>query len=183
MEEFFALSKDLQRAVTISGKIKHLDDNERKKEGKLREELSGISKRIAMKPALHKLLSIANFLNREAVLQTKIDSAPDRYNNGSNFNAFAKRCAASQFLNECHGSGKGGPYLIKTSTRLQLSDRAKSSSLTGLSSHLLIASRDCTCFLAERCLQRHQLETKHRTQLAAVEDFCWYNYSVDFGIT
>jgi hypothetical protein len=55
--------------------------------------------------------------------------------------------------------------------------------LTGLSSHLLIASRDCTCFLAERCLQRHQLETKHRTQLAAVEDFCWYNYSVDFGIT
>jgi CHAT domain-containing protein len=74
-----SLSQDLQRFSIILEKLKQPVAAQIDDKGKLQEELSQISQRTKKKPSLHTLVTIADFLNREEVLQNKIETTSDRF--------------------------------------------------------------------------------------------------------
>jgi hypothetical protein len=71
--------QDLRRVSIISEKIKQCDIAQTEDKVKLQEELSQINQKIATKPGLQKLITIANFLNREEILQKNIEAKSDRF--------------------------------------------------------------------------------------------------------
>jgi hypothetical protein len=73
--------QDLRRVSTISEKLKQPDTPQTEEKIKLQEELSQINQKIARKPALQKLVTIADFLNREEILQKNIQAKSDRFQN------------------------------------------------------------------------------------------------------
>ncbi|CZR67371.1 uncharacterized protein PAC_17270 [Phialocephala subalpina] len=172
MEEISALSQDLQHAVTISEKIKNLDDNEGENEGKLREELSDISKMVTMKPALHKLLIIADFLNREEVLQNNIDSAPDRYQHRVELQRLRKDMRHEPVLERMLRIREGRPVSNQDLHKIAASRQGKVVFVDWftitLVDHIpriyMLLWRNGVC-------KGIDLQTKYRAQLAAVEDF------------
>lgn len=78
LEEAFSVSRDLQTANLISEKLKRMDNSDNGNTIALQEELSSLKQKIATKPALHRLLTIADFLNREEVLLKSIKDGPPR---------------------------------------------------------------------------------------------------------
>jgi CHAT domain-containing protein len=70
LEDVFSVSEDLQRANMISEKLKR---TEKENATTLEEELESIVERISTKPAQHRLLILADLLNREEALLRSID--------------------------------------------------------------------------------------------------------------
>jgi hypothetical protein len=63
LEEAFSVSRDLQTANLISEKLKRMDNSDNGNTIALQEELSSLKQKIATKPALHRLLCCAPFIN------------------------------------------------------------------------------------------------------------------------
>jgi hypothetical protein len=72
-------SQDLQRFSVILDKLERPDTAQIEEKGKLEAELLQISQRTNKKPALHRLVAIAQFLNREEVLRNRIAATADRF--------------------------------------------------------------------------------------------------------
>jgi len=73
--------QDLQRLSKISEQLIQPEASQIKDDASLKKELSQIGERMATKPSLQKLVTIADFLNREEVLRNKIETASDRFQN------------------------------------------------------------------------------------------------------
>jgi CHAT domain-containing protein len=78
-EEVHCVSRDVRRISVISEEIKQTDETQIEDRVKHEEELSEINQRIATNPALYRLVTIADFLNREEVLRNNIETASDRF--------------------------------------------------------------------------------------------------------
>lgn len=79
--DIFSMSQDMQSAKMTAERIKSMGDGENKNKKALQEKQSEINERISMKPALQKLITIADFLNREEALLNEIEVGPasDRF--------------------------------------------------------------------------------------------------------
>ena len=81
LEDIISVSLDLQSAKITSEKLNRTDNGEDEKKKVLEEELAQLVDRVSSKPALYRLLRIADFLNQEEALLKSIESEPlnDRY--------------------------------------------------------------------------------------------------------
>lgn len=172
IEEIFELSRDLQRAATISANIEQTVDAEAENAGKLQKELSDISKKVAMKPAFHKLLTIADLLNREEVLQNNIDSAPDRYQHRVELQRLRKDMRREPVLERMLRIREGRPVSNQDLHKIAASRQGKVVFVDWFTVRFVDHTpRLCMLLWRNGICKGINLETKHRTQLAAVEDF------------
>jgi CHAT domain-containing protein len=173
LEEVFSLNRDLQTASALSKKIKQTDDTEIENKTKLQQELSEISNRIAMKPALHKLLTIADFLNREEALRNNIETEPDRYQQRVELQRLRKDMRREPVLERLFGLREGRPVSNQDLHKIAATRKGKvvfvdwltiTSSIDHIPRLYMLLWRNGDC-------KEIDLGTDHRVQCAAVKEF------------
>jgi CHAT domain-containing protein len=165
--------QDLQRLSKISEQLRQPEASDIRDEASLKKELSQIKERMATKPSLQKLLTIADFLNREEVLRNKIETASDRFPHRIKLQRLRQEMRCEPALERMLRIREGRPISDQDLHKIAATRQGKVVfvdwfTITSIVGHVskvyMLLWRNGVC-------KRIDLETEHSSQRAAVEKF------------